>query len=288
MGITPKGLAGEWAAFAVPAGGSGGAAAGGRPAGRSTPAQRRPRVLRKVYWLAWGVCVAATAYYANVYRLDQVWLSAKAAAIVSDAGASTPEQETIALRNYVRRHVRFEGVDSNNRPYLRASARETLESGRGFCGEATRTFICLAHQRGIQAQRVNLYGKINHVVAEVLVAPNHEVLVDVQDNPQTNTLLDQEPLTVHQIDNDPRSPFNDYSNVHLRRFPVVGPYIQHIKLEQSSVTWVLENPSLLKALLWGGLALGMIVLFAADRTLVRIYARRFGLGKKPATGAGTS
>lgn len=223
------------------------------------------------------MCVGISAYYANVYRLDQEWLKKKAAEIVHLATASGSEQEINALRDYVRKHVRYEGVDQNDRPFLRASARETLESGRGYCGESTRAFICLARQRGIKAQRVNLYGSINHVVAEVLTGPNREVLVDVQDNPDTNPLLDRKKYTVHQIENDPRSPFTEYSNVHLRRFPVIGPYIKHVKLEQSWVTWVLENPALLKSILWGGLAAIALAVFVVDRVLVRFYAHRFGL-----------
>jgi transglutaminase-like putative cysteine protease len=249
----------------------------GNTAERRNPKRPRKRVLRKLYWLIWLLCVGATAYYANIYRQDQSWLKKKAAEIVNVAGASTQEEEITALRDYIRLHVRYEGVDQNNRPFLRDSAREVLESGRGWCGEATRAFICLARERGIRAQRVNLYGTINHVVAEVLTGPDREVLVDVQDNPDTNPLLDQEKFTVHQIDNDPRSPFTDYSNIHLRRFPFIGPYVHHIKLEQSWITWVLENPALLKAIFWGGLAASMLGAFGVDRLLVRIYALRFGL-----------
>jgi hypothetical protein len=250
---------------------SGGAALSNLPEGS------RKHVLRKVFWLAFWICVGASIYYGYIYRQDQEWLDKKAAEIVHAAGATTPEQEIIALRNYVRQYVRYEGVDQENRPFLRASAREVLESERGWCGEGTRAFICLARERGIRAQRVNLYGRINHVVAEVLTGPDREVLVDVQDNPDTNPLLDQEKFTVHQIDNDPRSPFTDYSNIHLRRFPIIGPYIKHIKLEQSWITWVLENPALLKAVFWGGLAASMLGAFGIDRLLVRIYALRFGL-----------
>jgi len=168
-------------------------------------------------------------------------------------------------------------VDANDRPFLRASAQETLESGRGYCGEATRAFICLARQRGIRAQRINLYGPINHVLAEVQTGPDREVLVDVQDNPVTNPILDSQEWTVHEIDNDPRSPFTDYSNVHLRRLPLVGQYVRYIKLRQTALTWVLENPSLLKAVVFGGVALVMIMLFVLDRALVRLYVWRFGI-----------
>src|SRR5207253_1417777 len=135
------------------------------------------------------------------YRSEQQWLRDKAADIVGGAHATTAAEEVVALRDYVRKHVRYEGVDANDRPFLRASARETLESGRGYCGEAIRAFICLARQRGIQAQRVNLYGPINHVVAEVQTGPDREVLVDVQDNPQTNPILDSQEWTVREIDN---------------------------------------------------------------------------------------
>ncbi|CAN5287503.1 hypothetical protein BH10PLA2_BH10PLA2_16000 [soil metagenome] len=250
---------------------SAGTAEAGRAAGS------RKWKARKILWTVWGGAVVAAFYYANHYRLEQNWLKKRAEEIVHAAGVSGSEQETMALRDYVRTHVRYEGVDQESRPFFRSSARETLESGQGYCGEATRAFICLAGQRGIKAQRVNLYGRTNHVVAEVLTRPNREVLVDVQDNPDTNPYLDKAKLTVHQVANDPLSPFTEYSNIHLRRLPFIGPYIQHIKLEQSWFTWVLENPSLLKSILWGGIAFAAALVFVVDRLLVRFYAFRFGL-----------
>ena len=58
---------------------------------------------------------------------------------------------------------------------------------------------------------------------------------------------------------------------------MVGTFVRFIKLRQTTLTWVLENPSLLKAVIFGGAALGMIVLFILDRALVRLYAWRFGI-----------
>jgi len=248
------------------------------PGTAPTPKKRRwRRVARDLYWSLCLICLTLTGYYVNAYRSEQQWLRTKAAEIVDSARATTNSEEVLALRDYVRKNVRYEGVDQFDRPFLRASAQETLESGRGYCGEATRAFICLARQRGISAQRVNLYGPINHVVAEVQTGPDREVLVDVQDSPLTNSLLDCQEWTVHEIDSDPRSPFTDYSNVHLRRLPLVGQYVHYVKLRQTFLTWVLENPSLLKAVVVGGVALGMIVLFCLDRVLVRLYAWRFGI-----------
>jgi transglutaminase-like putative cysteine protease len=252
-----------------------------------TPPTRNRQALRKLYWATCTACLVVTIYYVYQYHSEQEWLRAKAADIVRAAAAATPAQEINALRDYVRQNVRYEGVDESDRPYFRATARETLESGRGYCGEATRAFICLARSRGIQAQRINLYGRINHVVAEVQTEPDREVLVDTQDNPRTNPILDAQEWTVHQIDNDPRSPFGDYSNVHLRRLPLVGGYVRYIKLRQTSLTWMLENPPLLKAVVFGGIALGMMILFTLDRALVRLYAWRFGIQARPAAAEGT-
>src|SRR5207253_1956762 len=64
--------------------------------------------------------------------------------------------QVVAIRDYIQSHVTVYGAPTVGRPFLRASAAETLHSGKGFCGEASRTFICMAGAAGINAQRINL------------------------------------------------------------------------------------------------------------------------------------
>src|SRR5262249_51476791 len=149
--------------------------------------------------------------------------------IVCKANATTTQEEVIALRDHLRQSVRWEEAERDKRPFLRDSARETLESGLGYCGESTRAFISLARQRQIYAQRVNLYGRVNHVVAEVM-EPDGDFLVDAQKNKDTNWIFDQRPWGVEELLLAEGMPFDDYSNLHLRRAPVLGPWIQRVKL----------------------------------------------------------
>ena len=76
--------------------------------------------------------------------------------VAGEAHAVTPTQKVLALRDYLRRNVRWQDLTSNEldrRPFFRDSAIDTLRSGEGFCGEVTRAFICMAAALDIPAQR---------------------------------------------------------------------------------------------------------------------------------------
>lgn len=233
--------------------------------------------LRRIYWTAVVVSFLVSGYYVVDYYQEQHELQLKAREIVQVANARSTEEQIVALRSFIRKHVRSAGLAIDGRPFLRASAVEILEAGKGYCGEATRTFICLARQLGIEAQRINLYGRINHVVAEVELTPDRWVLVDLQENDATNGLLDAQWLTVNDVLAHDESPFVDYSNLHLRRLPIVNLFVQRIKMKNGFVTWLLENPSLMKALLLALTGVMLILLWFVDRVLRRFYARRFGV-----------
>lgn len=232
---------------------------------------------RRVYWTVVVLNFLVSGYYVLVYYEEQDQLAMKAHEIVNAADPRSREEQIIALQSFIRQHVRYEGLTIEGRPFLRASATEIIETGKGYCGEATRAFICLAHHLGIESQRVNLYGRINHVVAEVELEPDRWVLVDLQENNATNDLLDGKWLTLNDIFAHAESPFVDYSNVHLRRLPIINLFVQRIKLRNGFVTWVLENPSLLKALLFGFAGVGFVLIWFLDRGLRRFYAHRLGV-----------
>ena len=211
------------------------------------------------------------------HREDQRWLAVRARQITDRAGAHTRREQIIALRDHLRRHVKWRSAPHDDRPFLRATARETLQSGLGYCGESTRAFINLAHQLGISAQRVNLYGPNPHVIAEAEVRPGVSILVDPQDSPLMNDYFDRRDWTLDEAARDPGAPFLSYSNLHLRRVPLLSRYATRVRLTSSSLTWVLENPWLIEAyialIFFTLITVGLLI----DRLAVRLYAYRLGI-----------
>lgn len=240
---------------------------------------------RRVYWGVIVLCLMASGYQFLEYQREQRWLAGRAQEIVDAAHARSREERIKALQGYIRRHIRYEGLTIEGRPFLRATAEQVLVTGEGFCGEATRAFIALARPLGIRAQRVNLHGRANHVVAETELAPGQWVLVDVQENPVTNAFLDGRWWRLDEAMVDKASPFAYYSNINLRRLPIINLFVQRIKLDIGWMSWVLENPPLLKAFLFAGLASLFASLWVLDRILLRAYAGRLGVGLPSARAA---
>jgi|GEM_PF-81598 len=187
--------------------------------------------------------------------------------VVQMAQASDPRSRVIALRDFLRSHVTFQGFSQDGRPFLRASAADTLRSGKGYCGEVTRAFICMAATLGIRAQRINLYGKSAHVVAEAELAPGDRVLVDCQNPPQIAGLEKLDRVIL-------RDEYDDYYTLNLRRLGI-NWLVTRIKLEMGPLTYLTENPHTLKALLWFMFALALLT-FKEARILVRVYLRKRG------------
>lgn len=107
-----------------------------------------------------------------------------ARSVVAEAGARTQRGRILALRDYVRRTVSNEGLPQEGRPFLCSSAAETLRRGKGWCSEGVRAFIILADGVDIPAPRINLFGQVNHVVAEAQAGPDEWLIVDCQQPPQ--------------------------------------------------------------------------------------------------------
>jgi len=198
------------------------------------------------------------------------YVKAIAEGIVQKAGAGDNRSRVIALRDYLRERVSFQGAPDADRPFLRATAAETLRSGKGYCGEVTRAFIRLSAAVGIRAQRINLYGSDNHVVAEAELRPGERVLVDGQYPPHVRDL---EPLDRVIL----RPEYDDYSTLHLRRLRL-NWLVSRIKLEMGPLTYWIENPHALKSGLWLALALALLIgkfLFIGGKSLaIRLLARR--------------
>lgn len=196
------------------------------------------------------------------YHRDDQFVRAVAERVVREAGATDTRAKVVALRDYLRGHIGNEGLarDGAGRPFLRESAAETLRSGKGLCGEVSRAMIVMARSLGIRAQRVNLYGSSQHVVAEVEIAPHEYVIVDAQNPPW---IPDMERLDKAIL----RPEFGDYSTLNLRRLHLQR-FIPRIKLDMGLLTIWLERPHLIRAtffFLAALLVLGVVILRYAVR-----------------------
>lgn len=172
------------------------------------------------------------------------------ARVLHESGASTQLDQVLAIRDFVRKHVTFRGAVRARTSPLRDTASRVLSTGKGYCGEDTRLFVCLAWAAGIPAQRVNLYGSQPHVVAEVGLADRRATLVDCQ-NPPTVTHL--EPLD--EIIAERRYGYTDYSTIHFSRFGLTSSLRRlHFHLGRHS-KW-LESPHEIMMSVYGTAALG--------------------------------
>lgn len=224
------------------------------------------------YRLVVLVLLMFSVYHYVNYILEQRYLDKKAHEIIAIANAQTQTEQILALRDYVRLNVTSAGLNLNDkRPFLRDSAKRTLETGKGFCGEVSRTFICLARQLGINAQRINLYGKNPHVVAVVELDTGERFLVDSQRAPDGTTVFD-EPITLNQLMSDPKYGYTNYSTIHLRRLGL-GNFFTSLNLRITFISWLLENPSLLLATLALGGTVALVVVKNTIFLLMKMHIR---------------
>jgi hypothetical protein len=203
---------------------------------------------------------------AVLQREEAARVRAFAGAVVREAGAATPRAKAIALRDYLRANVTHIGAPVQDRPFLRATAGETLASGQGYCGEVSRVFICMARSQGIPAQRINLFGRQGHTVAEVDLGPEGLFIVDCQSPP---TIPDLE-----RLDDVIRRPeYSDYSTLNLRRTGLEVIF-SRLKFQLGYLTYLTENPHAIMAAFWAGL-LGLFWTAVGLRRAFRwVLARR--------------
>jgi Transglutaminase-like superfamily len=220
--------------------------------------RRRARQLRTAVV---AVSVLLSTVEAFRQHRETVIIEAVARQVVADAGASSPREKTVALRDYVRAHVTHVGAPYTDRPFLRATAAETLETGVGYCGEATRLFINLAAAEGIRAARMNLFGAAPHVVAYVDLGTGENVLVDSLPNPQVGELETIDALMSRHV-------YADYSTINLRRLHLESIFTR-TKLTLGPLTYWGENPHAMKATTWALVAAMLLALRG-----LRLAARR--------------
>jgi len=206
------------------------------------------------------------AFEGTLSLFDARFVAARARAVVAAAQAVTAREKVLALRGYIRSHVSKEGYPQEGRPFLRATAGEVLRSGKGWCGEDTRLFICMAAAVGVPAQRINLYGRLQHTLAEAEIGPHERAVVDCFNPP---IVKDLEPLDRVIL----RPEYDDYFTLNLRRLQVQW-LVTRVKLQMGPLTYWTEQPHALKAFLWLLLAAGLFAAHLARRGLRTFLLRR--------------
>jgi len=117
-------------------------------------------------------------------------------AVTREALTGVPDNfdaKVVALRDYVRTHVRNIEFKGLTRPFLRDTAADTLRAGKGRCGEAARVFVNMARAAGINAQRLYLEGEKSHVITVVGREDGTVLIVDSSADP--TYFQDLEPLS---------------------------------------------------------------------------------------------
>ena len=106
--------------------------------------------------------------------------------VTREALAGVPDNfdaKVVALRDYIRTHVRNIEFKGLTRPFLRDTAADTLRTGKGRCGEAARVFVNMARAAGINAQRLYLEGEKSHVITVVGHGDGTVLIVDSSADP---------------------------------------------------------------------------------------------------------
>ncbi|MFL6256105.1 MAG: transglutaminase-like domain-containing protein [Pyrinomonadaceae bacterium] len=127
--------------------------------------------------------LAAGAFEARVQQRQDEYVRA----VTREALAGVPDGEfdakVLALRDYIRTHVRNIEFKGLTRPLLRDTAADTLRTGKGRCGEAARVFVNMARAAGINAQRLYLEGEKSHVISVVSRDDGAVLVVDSSADP---------------------------------------------------------------------------------------------------------
>ncbi|HVF43453.1 MAG TPA: transglutaminase domain-containing protein [Pyrinomonadaceae bacterium] len=164
------------------------------------------------------------------------------------------DEKLTALRDYVRARVRNVDFPARGRPFLRDTAADTLRTGRGRCGEATRAFVNLARASGISAQRLYLDGPRPHVLAVARTVDGRKLVVDAYASPYVPETEPLERLLSHPE-------FTSYSTLGFRRMWPLRALPSH-ELGLGPLNYLFENPHALASLFW--LAASAVALALAE------------------------
>lgn len=194
---------------------------------------------------------------------EDLYVLAATQEALSKAQGSDLDSKLTAIRDFVRNRVRDVDFYARRRPFLRDTSADTLLTGKGRCGEATRVFVNMASAAGISAHRLYLEGDKPHVVAIVNTEDGGKLVVD-----STNRfyLPENEPLS--QLARNPQ--FTSYSTFGFRRLRILRALPSNA-VNLGPLNYVLENPHALIACLW---LLPSVMLFGITILLKRRIRRR--------------
>lgn len=183
--------------------------------------------------------LAVGAAESLVQQRQDTYVRAVTREVLEASAGKDVDAKVAALRDYVRTHIRNVNFSAHGRPFLRDTAADTLRSGRGRCGEATRVFVNMARAAGIPAQRLYLEGRRAHVVAAVDAGDGRTLIVDATER---FYLPDVEP-----IDNLPRhTEFVTYSTFGWRRLSLLRALPSNF-VSLGPLGYIFENPHALLA-----------------------------------------
>jgi Transglutaminase-like superfamily len=184
--------------------------------------------------------LAAGVFEAREQRRQDEYVRAVTREALAGVPAGDFDAQVLALRDYVRTHVRNVEFAGLTRPFLRDTAAETLRTGKGRCGEAARVFVNMARAAGIGAQRLYLEGEKPHVVTAVRRADGAVLIVDSSADP--NYFPELEPLSAFPAHKEFRT-FSTWRRTRaLRDLPS-----NYVSL--GPLAYLLENPHALLACL---------------------------------------
>lgn len=173
--------------------------------------------------------------------------------------------DIVKIKNYLTTKIQYSLLDKNvKRPLLRATAVQTLKSGKGFCGENSRLAVLLLNYGGVRANRIYLYGELwQHVVCEFKWGDNY-YLFDGHNDPET-ALNDEYigKILSSDINSYPNgyisNPWVDYCRIKIFRQIYFLRFMSKIRPSTLSV-YIFENPYLIKSILFLFLAVETILL----------------------------
>jgi hypothetical protein len=201
-------------------------------------------------------------------KREDDFLRARAREALAGVPESDSDAKTAALRDYVRARVHNVDFSWYGRPFLRDTAGDTLRTGKGRCGEATRVFVNLARAAGVDAQRLYLDGPRPHVLAVVRTGDGRRLAVDAYDRPYVPEVEPVARLLSHPE-------FTSYSTLGFRRLRLLRSLPSN-EFSLGPLNYLLENPHALSSLLWFlASALALTLAEVLQRRSRRAPARNF-------------
>jgi hypothetical protein len=188
------------------------------------------------------VFAAFGAGEALVQHRQDVYIRAATAEALTGVTFGDFTSKVTALRDYVRTHVHNIDFSARGRPFLRNTAAESLQTGKGRCGEAARVFVNMARAAGIPAQRLYLEGSKAHVVSVVTDDEGHALIADATER---FYFADVEPLDSVSKHEE----FKTYSTFGWRRLNTLRALPSNY-VSLGPLAYIFENPHALLACLW--------------------------------------